>query len=106
MKLSIFCPFDSKTPIHAPKIGVLGVFHPQNGDQYQTKHPKGTSAGHNGSRRVLIMSVSSIVPEKWRGNKKCDEEEEEEEDRYYLYVYCFYVGGVVAYSSLSPSVTV
>jgi len=51
------------------------------------------------------MSVSSIVPEKSRGNKKYDEEEEEE-DRYYLYVYCFYVGGVVAYSSLSPSVTV
>ena len=28
MKLSIFCPFGLKTPIHAPKIGVLGVFHP------------------------------------------------------------------------------
>ena len=26
------------------------------------------------------MSVSSIVPEKSRGNKKCDEEEEEEDD--------------------------
>ena len=25
---------------------------------------------------------------------------------YYLYVYCFYVGGVVAYGSLSPSVTI
>jgi len=25
------------------------------------------------------MSVSAIVPEKSRGNKKCDEEEEEEE---------------------------
>jgi len=40
--------------------------------------PKGTSAGRRGSRGVLIMSVSSIVPEKSRGNKKCDEEEEEE----------------------------
>jgi len=26
--------------------------------------------------------------------------------RYCIYVYCFYVGGVVAYGSLSPSVTV
>jgi len=26
------------------------------------------------------MSVSSIVPEKSRANKKCDEEEEEEEE--------------------------
>jgi len=31
MKLSIFCPFGLKTPIHAPKIGVLGVFHPKMG---------------------------------------------------------------------------
>ena len=28
MKLSIFCPFGLKTPIHAPKIGVFGGFHP------------------------------------------------------------------------------
>ena len=27
MKLSIFCPFGLKTPIHAPKIGVFGGFH-------------------------------------------------------------------------------
>ena len=26
------------------------------------------------------MSLSSVVPEKSRGNKKCDEEEEEEEE--------------------------
>jgi len=44
-----------------------------------TKQPKGTSSGSIGSRDVLYMSVSSIVPEKSRGNKKCDEEEEEEE---------------------------
>jgi len=31
---------------------------------------KGTSAGRNGSIGVLIMSVSSIVPEKSRENKK------------------------------------
>ena len=40
MKLSIFCPFGLKTPIQAPKIGVLGGFHPQNGGQCQTKTPK------------------------------------------------------------------
>jgi len=28
MKLSIFCPFGLKMPIHAPKIGVLGDFTP------------------------------------------------------------------------------
>ena len=28
----------------------------------------------------LVMPVSSIVPEKSRGNKKCDEEELEEEE--------------------------
>ena len=27
MKLSIFGPFGLKTPIHAPKIGVLGVIY-------------------------------------------------------------------------------
>jgi len=28
MKLSIFCPFGLKAPIHASKIGVFGGFHP------------------------------------------------------------------------------
>ena len=36
--------------------------------------------GRDGSGGVLIMSVSAIVPEKSRGNKKCDKEEEEEEE--------------------------
>jgi len=31
MKLSIFCPFGLKTPIHAPKIGVFGDFTPKMG---------------------------------------------------------------------------
>ena len=35
--------------------------------------------GRNSSDGVLIMFVSAIVPEKSRGNKKCDKEEEEEE---------------------------
>jgi len=43
-----------------------------------TKPPKGTSAGRNGSSGVLNMSLSVIVPEKSRGNKKCYKEEEEE----------------------------
>jgi len=45
-----------------------------------TKPPKGTSAGRIGSSGVLIMSLSVIVPEKSRGNKKCDKEEKEEEE--------------------------
>ena len=47
---------------------------------------KSTSAGRNGSRGVLIMSVSSIVPEKSRGNKKCDEEELEEDELRHIFV--------------------
>jgi len=51
-----------------------------------TKPPKGTSAGRKGSSGVLIMSLSVTVPEKSRGNKKCDKEEEkeEEEERHFL----------------------
>ena len=49
--------------------------------EQEQEPPKGTSVGHNGSGGVLIMSIFVIVPEKSRGNKKCDEEEEEEELR-------------------------
>ena len=35
MKLSTFCPFGLKMPIHSPKIGVFLGFHPQNGEQCQ-----------------------------------------------------------------------
>jgi len=45
------------------------------------KLSKGTSAGRNGCSGVLIISLSVIVPEKSRGNKKCDKEEKEEERR-------------------------
>jgi len=38
----------------------------------------------NGSGGVLIMFVSAMVPEKSRGNKKCDREEEEEAERHIL----------------------
>ena len=40
MKLSIFCPFGLKMPIHArPQNWGFGGFHPQNGEQYQ-QNPK------------------------------------------------------------------
>ena len=50
-----------------------------------TKPPKGTSAGRNGSSGVLIMSLSVVVPEKSRGNKKCHKEEEEEEEERHIF---------------------
>jgi len=40
MKLSIFLQFGLKTPIHAPKIGVFGAFHPQNERQCQRNPQK------------------------------------------------------------------
>ena len=87
IKLSIFCLFGLKTPIHAPKVGFL-YFTPNRGSNINEPPPqkKSTSAGRNGSRGVLIMSVSSIVPEKSRGNKKCDEEDLEEEELRHIFV--------------------
>jgi len=79
MKLSIFCQFGLQTPIHAPKMGFSGDFTPEMGS-YVNETPKGTCVGRKGSSGVLIMSRFVIVPEKSRGNKKCDKEEEEEEE--------------------------
>ena len=70
MKLSMFSPFGLKTAIHAPKIEVFGGFHPRKWGAMSTKPTKGTSSGRNGSSGVLIMSLSVIVLEKSRGNKK------------------------------------
>jgi len=56
-------------------------FTPKMGSNVN-KTPKGTSTGRNGSSDVLIISLSAIVPEKSRGNKKCNKEEEEEEERH------------------------
>jgi len=39
--------------------------------------------GRDGSGGVLIMFVPAIVPEKSRGNKKCDGEEEEEKRHFF-----------------------
>ena len=80
MKLSIFRPFGLKTPIHAPKIGFFWGISPPKWGAVSTKPPNGTSAGRNGSSGVLITSLSATVPEKSRGNKKCDGEEEEEKE--------------------------
>jgi len=52
-----------------------------------TKPPRGTSAGRNGSSGVLITSLSAIVPEKSRGNKKCDNEEKEKEEKRHIFVF-------------------
>jgi len=41
MKLSIFCSFGLKTPIHAPKIGILVDFAPKMGGNIN-ETPKGT----------------------------------------------------------------
>ena len=41
--------------------------------------------GRDGFGGVLIMFVSAIVPEKSRGNKKCDKEEEEEEEKRHFF---------------------
>ena len=86
IKLSTFCPFGLKTPIHAPEIWVWRIFYPfPKWGAISTKPPKGTSAGRNCSSGVLIMSLSAIVPEKSPGNKKCDEEEEEEEEKRHIF---------------------
>jgi len=50
-----------------------------------TKPPRGTSAGRNGSSGVLNTSLSAVVPEKSRGNKKCDNEEEEKEEKRHIF---------------------
>ena len=42
--------------------------------------------GRGGSGRVLIMFVPAIVPEKSRGNKKCDKEEKEENDTFLAFL--------------------
>jgi len=40
VKLSIFCPFGLKTPIHAPQNWGFGGISPQNGEQYQQNRQK------------------------------------------------------------------
>jgi len=58
MKLSIFCPFGLKTPIHAPNW-VFGVFHPQNGEQCQ-RNPQKAHPGAS-PRRLSHQAWKSVV---------------------------------------------
>jgi len=60
-----------------PKIDFSAKFLPIFSFGYVT--PKGTSAGRNSSCGAITVSVSAVVPEKSRGNKKFDEGEEEAE---------------------------
>ena len=69
-----------------PKLVFCVYFSPKMGSNIN-ETPKGTSAGRNGSRGVLILSVSSIVPEKSRGNKKCDEEEEKKKNVTFFWLF-------------------
>jgi len=60
MKLSIFCPFGLKMPIHAPKIEVfLGGISPQNEQQNQTNH--GTSLHKSASFEELSVKIRRRV---------------------------------------------
>ena len=72
-----------------PKNWGFGGISPPKWGAISTKPPKGTSAGHSGSRGVLIMSISSIVPEKSR--EKNEEEKEEEELRHIFGRFCITV---------------
>jgi len=60
MKLSIFCTFGLKTPIHDPKIGIWEGFHPQKWRAISTKHPKGTPL-----RESVSFEPSSVKIRRW-----------------------------------------
>jgi len=65
IKLSIFCPFGLKTPIHAAKIGVCGNFTPQMGSNINETPKRQTLA------RVRIVSAnkrenpSTVLTGRW-----------------------------------------
>jgi len=40
MQVLIFCELGLKTPVYGPKIGVLGIFDPLNGEAYQQNSQK------------------------------------------------------------------
>jgi len=60
MKLSINCPFGLKTPIHAPKIGVLGDFTPKMGNNVN-EPPKGTSLRESASFEPSSVKIRRRV---------------------------------------------
>jgi len=53
----------------AKNWGFRGISPPKSGAM-STNPPRGTSSGRNGSSGLLIMSLSVIVPDESRGNKK------------------------------------
>ena len=89
MKLLIFFSSLARQRLFTPpKLGFTGHFTPKMRSNVN-ETPKRHICRSYGSSGVLIMSLSAIVPEKSRGNKKCDkeeekEEEEEEEERHFL----------------------
>jgi len=60
MKLSIFCLFGLKTPIHAPKIGVFGDFTPKMGSNVN-ETPKGTSLRESASFEPSSVKIRRRV---------------------------------------------
>jgi len=71
-----------------PQNWGFGGISPPKWGAISTKPLKGTSAGHSGSRGVLIMSISSTVPEK---SREKNEEEKEEELRHIFGRFCITV---------------
>ena len=60
MKLSIFCPFGLKTPIHAPKMGVSGDFTPKMGNNVN-ETPKGTFLRESASLEPSSVKIRRAV---------------------------------------------
>ena len=60
MKLSIFCPFGVKTPIHAPKIVFWGILPPK-WEAMSTKPPRGTSLRESASFEPSSVKIRRRV---------------------------------------------
>ena len=58
MQILIFYTLCLKMPVHAPKIGVLGGFYPQNGEQYEQDPQKAHPWA--GTRRMMYISSKSV----------------------------------------------
>jgi len=62
VKVLLFCEFGSKTPIQAPKIGVLGLL-PLKWGAVTTEFSKGTCGCENTSFGAKIVKIGAIVAE-------------------------------------------
>ena len=56
-----FREFGSKTPIHTPKLRVLGVSDPINGEQYEKNRQKGTSLRESASFEPSCVKIRQRV---------------------------------------------